>query len=102
MVFWTDDPVRDAEAWYAEQERQQEAWEEACVKCTICGEPIDPNFDSTCINLWGHYMHNKCVGWKLDKAELADKHKGTHAIFEMINEALEESYTDDTPVPDTY
>lgn len=37
MAFsWTDDPVRDAECYAAEQDRALER----CPKCTICGDPI--------------------------------------------------------------
>ena len=99
-MFWTDDPVADAEAWYAAQEQRQTLWETTCETRVICGDPIDPNFDSECINLWGHYMHTQCMSKLLGKAEAEVRYDSDFAIFDLITEALEESYTDTTPIPE--
>lgn len=101
MTSWTDNPGMDAEAYYAAQERRQSEWESRCVKCIICGEPIDPNYDPRCIHIWDDYMHTECMTKKMNEAEKAVNAKADHAIFmDLFADAIEESYMELTPIPE--
>lgn len=54
MIFFTDDPVRDAERYQAEQDRKLDA----LPKCAICGEPIQ---DESALYLNGEWICDECV-----------------------------------------
>lgn len=45
MLFYSNDPIRDAENWIAAQERKLEL----LPKCCCCGEPIQTE-EAICVN----------------------------------------------------
>ncbi len=54
MFFFTDDPVADAERYYAEQERE---WEKR-PKCSICDETIG---DEYCYEINDELICQECL-----------------------------------------
>lgn len=93
-MMWTDNPVLDAEEWYCEQEHRQTLWENRCIKCDDCGDPIDPNFDTFCY-VWGEaHWHIECLQKKLKKW-IPDED-----VLEMVIDALDEVYKESTPEPE--
>ena len=58
MMHYTDDPIRDAENYQADQEE----WLKSRPICDVCGEPVqedhyfsDGVIDVCCPNCWGQY-----------------------------------------------
>lgn len=95
MIFWSDDPVHDAEAWYCEQERRQNMWEARCVKCSECGQAIDPNFDSLCVEYTeGEWYHRDCI------RKAIKKHIDIDWLRTIAEEAIEEAFVVGTPDPE--
>lgn len=60
MMFRYADPVLDAEAYYAYCEQRQAEWEAKCVKCEVCGKPIDPNYDKFSFEINDVYICEEC------------------------------------------
>lgn len=54
MAIRTDDPVRDAAEYDAEQERKRSR----LPKCAYCREVIDDDF---CYNMDGDLVHTDCI-----------------------------------------
>ena len=52
-AFYSDDPVRDAERWIAEQERRLEL----LPKCASCGQPIQTE-EAVCVD--GAFYCEEC------------------------------------------
>lgn len=91
MMYWSDDPVRDAERWEVYKETQRAMREARCEKCRVCGKAIDPEEDNTCLNLIDAYAHVQCVGKLIEKSNLPDWLKT------IATEGIEETYYEITP-----
>lgn len=55
MIFWTDDPERDADRHDAEQEKRLKD----CPICGICGEPIQDEYAYYLGS--DDYVHEECI-----------------------------------------
>lgn len=53
-MYWTDDPVQDAERYYAEQEEKIKR----LPVCADCGEHIQDEF---CYEFNGEYICERCL-----------------------------------------
>lgn len=58
MLYYTDNPVSDAERYYTDQEREYEEWKVRLPVCSECGEPIEEDF---CWEIDGELYHHDCA-----------------------------------------
>lgn len=54
MLYYTDNPVADAERYYNEKEEELEK----LPKCNECGKPIQ---EETCYEIKGKYICENCM-----------------------------------------
>lgn len=55
MIFWSDDPLRDAGLYIREQEKQTR---EKCTYCEVCQEPI---WDEKAFHFGDEWVHKECL-----------------------------------------
>lgn len=58
-MFWSDDPVWDAERYEAEREENYRSWLSQRPKCAICGEPIEEDY---AVHLYEEWFCDDCLG----------------------------------------
>ena len=58
-MIWTDNPVRDAAAYFEEMSKINE---DDYPVCEICGDHILP--DDTYGEMDGYLFHRGCIGWQ--------------------------------------
>ena len=97
MCSWTDNPVMDAEAYYAACEERQAQWEAGCKECAICGKILDPHEESYCYGDEIHYIHPDC--FRKTVRSLKDKLGKSDFLIDWIEDAVEELFEVATPEP---
>ncbi len=96
MLYTTDNPGLDAEAYYGYCEHQQALWESRCCTCDICGKTLDPHYDETewCYEDEDIHICKSCV-----EKNLKEVRKINPFFASMVEDALDTFYTT-SPIPD--
>lgn len=98
MMYRYADPVLDAEAYYAYCEQRQAEWEAKCVKCEVCGKPIDPNYEPQNFDNNDVYICEDCYK---DLMRKVTKALGDNCFFaDWLDTAAREVFETDTYIPD--
>lgn len=99
MMYWTDDPVRDAERFEADKARDQEEYDRKCIKCAWCKKPIRPYEDPFCYEFYiDEPLHKEC--FVKMRSQIQKKIKGDKKLedlFDLMIDAFEAQNETHTP-----
>lgn len=101
MMYWTDDPVRDAERYEADKARDQEEYDRKCIKCAWCKKPIRPYEDPYCYALYDDEpIHKDCLRKAFESMRKRFDGKTLMAdLFDLMEDAYEAQNEIHTPEP---